>query len=67
MFSLKIVCSKISLLGISCFSELHELMNTINFIMGIDKLDFIEASKKLGQMYNIHIESTNHNSKTSNL
>ena len=39
----------------------------INFIMGIDKLDFIEATKKLAQMYNIHIESTKDDVKSSNL
>ena len=40
---------------------------TINFIMGIDKLNFIEATKKLGQMYNIQIDSINNNSRSSNL
>ena len=38
---------------------------TINFIMDIERLDFIDAVKFLGNKYNINIE-VQHNSKSSN-
>ena len=39
----------------------------INFIMEIDSLDFIEAIKKLGHMYNIHIDIGDNNPKLKDL
>ena len=38
---------------------------TINFIMDVERLDFIDAVKFLGNKYNINVE-INHNSKSSN-
>ena len=38
---------------------------TINFIMDVEKLDFLDAVKFLGEKYNIPIE-LEHNSKSSN-
>ena len=38
---------------------------TINFIMDVEKLDFLDAVKYLGQKYNIPIE-LDHNSKSNN-
>ena len=38
---------------------------TINFIMELERLDFVDAVKFLGNKYNINVE-INHNSKSSN-
>ena len=51
----------------TCFGGCGAKGGVVNFLMQYDKLDFIDAIKKLGQMYNIEIRTSEKESQTRNL
>ena len=51
----------------TCFGGCGAKGGVVNFLMQYDKLEFIEAITKLGEMYNIEIETDQKGIQTKNL